>query len=145
MRGIFVLLVGAVLGALGAAVYFSQNSGAVPADASATAQLLQIDELQNAREITRVRIGPNGIELICNPSADWSPRSDDGVIEDIQNGQFTYYVQVPIEVVVVNRDTGPYLRTRETNVRADNLGTRPRCDQFGNAVEPMPSSEAEEE
>jgi len=134
MRGFVLLVVGAILGGLTTGLYFSQQTNPVQADAGATAQLLQIDELQDVREITRVRVGQNGINLICNPSATWSPLTDDDVIEDINQGEFTYYVEVPIEVVVVNGDSGPYLRTRATDVRGDNLGTRPRCDEFGNVV-----------
>jgi len=62
--------------------------------------------------------------------ASWSPRYKSGAISDIENGIHTYYVQDAggrSDIIVVEGQTGKYLRTDPDGRANNNLDNLPDC------------------
>lgn len=67
---------------------------------------------------------------LCNPGADWSPRSKADAIRDIDNRLHTYYVDAAgyrTDIHVVNDPDGKYLRTDADRSSGNNLDNLPDC------------------
>ena len=63
------------------------------------------------------------ITALCDSGADWSLRSKNDAIQDIENGAHTYYVPWKsgrTEIRVVNGSTGKYLRTDRDDTSKNN-------------------------
>ena len=70
------------------------------------------------------------ITKLCNPTQQWSPRSKEDAISDIEKRIHTYYVLWTTgrtEIHVVNSQNGKYLRTDWDNTRRNNLDDLPDC------------------
>ncbi len=47
------------------------------------------------REVTRTRKDKDGdITALCNPGNYWSPKSKSDAIQDIESGNYNYYVKI---------------------------------------------------
>jgi len=83
------------------------------------------------RKVTKSRKDSNGdITALCNYGESWSPRSKSDAINDIESGDYTYYVQDSFgrsDIHVVNRLSGTYLRTDPNGRASDNLDNLPDC------------------
>lgn len=70
------------------------------------------------------------ITRLCNEGSQWSPRSKQNVIQDIESGTHTYHVPWKsgrTEIRVVNGPTGKYLRTDRDDTSKNNLDDLPDC------------------
>lgn len=71
------------------------------------------------------------ITALCNPGADWSPRSKAGAIADIESETGpNYYVPWKsgrTEITVVKGPNGKYLRTVRDGSTGNNLDELPDC------------------
>ena len=83
------------------------------------------------RGVTRSRKDEDGdITELCNPGQSWSPRLKRDVINDIESGQHSYFVQAPngrVDIHVVDGPTGKYLRTDPDRTTRNNLDDLPDC------------------
>lgn len=71
------------------------------------------------------------ITALCASGADWSPRSKQGAISDIESGTHSYYVPWKdgqnTAITVVNGASGKYLRTQRDGTTRNNLDDLPDC------------------
>ncbi len=70
------------------------------------------------------------ITKLCNPGQQWSPRTKQGAIADIETRIHTYYVlssRGRSNIHVVNGTTGKYLRTDPDGEAGNNLDELPNC------------------
>jgi len=70
------------------------------------------------------------ITKLCNPSTSWSPRYKSGAISEIEGGTHTYNVQDAggrSGIIVVQGQTGKYLRTDPDGRAINNLDNLPDC------------------
>lgn len=70
------------------------------------------------------------ITRLCNSGESWSPRSKADVINDIEGGTHSYYVDESgqeTEVQVVKRDGVKHLQTTSDKTDKNNLGELPDC------------------
>ncbi len=69
------------------------------------------------------------ILFLGNLFDDWSPRSKENIISDIENGVHTYVASSPVasevDIYVVEGDSGPYLRTDPDTTKKNNLDELP--------------------
>jgi len=72
------------------------------------------------------------IRYLCNLLADWSPRSVQEIIVDIEDDAHSYVVRLPklpdAEIIVVNDSDGKYLRTTPDATFENNLDDLPRAE-----------------
>lgn len=67
---------------------------------------------------------------LCDPGADWSPRSKADVISDIESGAHSYFVDrggYKVDVGVVEGPYGKYLSTVADPSSKNNLENLPDC------------------
>ncbi len=70
------------------------------------------------------------ILALCNTGESWSPIYKQDVIRDTENRVQSYYVLVGqkiVEIKVVKRGTGKYLRTDPVKTTKNNLEDLPDC------------------
>lgn len=70
------------------------------------------------------------ITAVCNAGETWSPRLKADVINDIESGLHTYFVQetgARTDLQVVDGPTGKYLRTEPDPQSDNNLDNLPDC------------------
>ncbi len=84
------------------------------------------------REVTKSGKDSDGdITALCNEAAAWSPRAKRDVIDDIESGSHTYYVQHPgtqrSDIHVVDGPNGKYLRTSRDSDPENNLSILQDC------------------
>ena len=83
------------------------------------------------RRVTHSRKDPDGdIIALGNPGQGWSPRSKADAISDIESGIHSYHVFVGshrVDVQVVKKSTGKYLRTDRDGTSHNNLDDLPAC------------------
>ena len=83
------------------------------------------------RGVTRSRKDEDGdITALCNPGQSWSPRPKRDVINDIESGQHSYFVQASggrVDIHVVDGPSGKYLRTDPDKTTRNNLDDLPDC------------------
>ena len=85
-----------------------------------------------ARRVTHSQKDPHhNVVALCNPDADWSPRQSHEVINDIEAGLHSYYVEWPsgkrTGIHLVNGPNGKYLRTDHDDTQQNNLDELPEC------------------
>ncbi len=83
--------------------------------------------LADERLITQTGKLDGDIMWVCNPDADWSPRSRADVIEDIRSGAHRYFVPGRVGVGVVTREGEDYIRTDIDRIELNNLDNLPDC------------------
>ncbi len=83
------------------------------------------------RRVTQTGKDEEGdITKLCNPNESWSPRSKQKAIQDIESGDYAYYVRTGTTktyVHVVEGPSGKYLRTTADTSSEDNLDNLPNC------------------
>ena len=83
------------------------------------------------RAVTQTGKDADGdITRLCNPGKSWSPRSKQDAIDDIESGDYTYYVpwnSGRTEIRVVDGPNGKYLRTDRDGTSKNNLDDLPNC------------------
>ena len=87
--------------------------------------------MERKRTVTRTKKDQDGdILALCNPGDEWSTRSKEDAIRDIESGEFDYYVSWPgnaTDVKVVSGPNGKYLRTDRDSSGRNNLQDLPDC------------------
>ncbi|OGU39110.1 MAG: hypothetical protein A2X61_04665 [Ignavibacteria bacterium GWB2_35_12] len=64
------------------------------------------------------------IIALCNPEENWSPRQKDDAIQDIENGEHSYYIpwgEKRIEIRVAEGINGKYLSADQENLVMQSL------------------------
>ena len=84
------------------------------------------------RYVTATRKDNDGdITHLCSTGAWWSPRPKQGAIDDIESGQYDYWVawggRSETQIRVVRGPTGKYLRTDRDATARNNLADLPDC------------------
>lgn len=84
------------------------------------------------RRVTQSGKGPDeDITSLCSPSEYWSPRAKADAISDIETRAHRYYVDIQdvgaVDIHVVQRATGKYLRTDPDKTKRNNLLDLPNC------------------
>jgi hypothetical protein len=84
------------------------------------------------REVTHSGKNPEGdITALCNPDASWSPRFKHDAIQDIERGDYSYFVDISgvgsVDIHVVPSENGKYLRTDPDQTTRNNLDELPDC------------------
>jgi len=79
------------------------------------------------RYITHTGKDEGDIVRVCNPDAEWSPRTRREVIEDIRNGEHEYFVSGRVAVGVVTYESGDFIRTEIDSIELNNLDNLPDC------------------
>ncbi len=83
------------------------------------------------RWVARTNKDENGVIVaLCSPGASWSPRSKAAAIQDIESGNYRYYVKwtdKTTEVKVVGSGANRYLRTDRDTTARNNLADLPAC------------------
>lgn len=84
-----------------------------------------------SREVTATRKDTSGnIICLCKTFEWWSPRPSERVIEDIESGNYRYFVRFgweEVDIHVVDGLYGKYLRTDPDRSDANNLDNLPDC------------------
>ncbi len=83
------------------------------------------------RQVTQTQKDDDGdILALCKDGESWSPRYIADAINDIETGEHNYVVSVSlpeINIIVVNGDTGKYLRSTQDSKSPNNLDNLPNC------------------
>ncbi len=84
------------------------------------------------RQVTQSRKDRAGdILALCNPGENWAKRSKQNAINDIEGGHHKYFVNVfgagRVNIHVVRRSNGKYLRTDPDRTSHNNLDDLPDC------------------
>ncbi|MEW4565041.1 DUF3892 domain-containing protein [Bremerella sp. JC770] len=83
------------------------------------------------RQVTRSgKDGSGDITALCNTGQAWSPRRKNDAINDIENGNHSYFVEVSgkrVDIHVVNGQNGKHLRTDPDKTSRNNLDDLPNC------------------
>ena len=90
-----------------------------------------MEQEMERREVTKTEKDEQKvITALCNPDEEWSPRLTADAISDIEDGRYEYFVGVgdqEVDILVVPRGPGKYLRTSRDETEANNLDELDDC------------------